>query len=299
MAPIPEDVHGLFHHMRSIVGNVAMGKAAWTDTILPWQQKHVRCGEWQAFELADVMEQGIAREVTTSFINPPPRDASIRRCLVEQSSDRCEFVLSSEVGEPLLVARTEPESSQIEIYIPAGMASVGPAFTMIAEGKKHDRWTLTSDRCECCEYLPPARAGCSKACQRRELMHIRHTMEDMGPGTGMTIEADVPELRPDGTPAVWCTRSSGSFSSVRLESRRPRWSPRLRSLTLDFFGRCSKASPKNIQLQLPGADQTCTSQETVQLLFGKIDDNLFVLDYRQPLGMVQAFAVALSTKDWK
>jgi hypothetical protein len=72
----------------------------------------------------------------------------------------------------------------------------------------------------------------------------------------------------------------------------------LKSLTLDFFGRCSKASPKNIQLQFPGADQTGVSQEKVQLLFGKIDDNLFVLDYRQPLGMVQAFAAALSTKDW-
>jgi len=130
-------------------------------------------------------------------------------------------------------------------------------------------------------------------------MHIQHTLQDIGAGTGMTMEVDVPELRPDGTPAVWCTRSSGSWSSVRLESRQPQWSARLKRLTLDFFGRCSKASPRNFQLQLPGADQTCASQETVQLLFGKIDQNLFVLDYRQPLGMVQAFAAALSTKDWK
>jgi len=195
MAPVQEDAHGWFHHMRSVVGNVAMGKAAWTDTILPWQQRPGQHGEWQAFELADVMEQGIAREVTTSFINPPPRDASIRRCLVEQSSDRCEFVLSSEVGEPLLVARTQPESSQIEIYIPAGVAAVGPAFTMVAEGTKRDKWTLTSNSCACCEYVPPARSGCSEPCRRRELMHIQHTLQDIGAGTGMTMEVDVPELR--------------------------------------------------------------------------------------------------------
>jgi len=299
MAPIQDDAHGWIDHVRGVAGNIAMGKAAWTNSIQPWQQRHGQRGEWQAFELADVMELGIAREVTTSFITPPPLDAPTGRCLVEQSSNCCEFVLSSEAGEPLLVARTRPESSHIEIYIPAGVAAVGPAFTMTAEGKKRDKWTLTSNRCECCEYLPLARAGCSTACRRRELMHIQHTKEDMGPGSGMTMEVAVPELRPDGTPAVWCARSSSPCNSVRLESRRPRWSPRLKSLTLDFFGRCSKASPKNFQLQLLGADQTCASQETVQLLFGKIQDNLFVLDYRQPLGMVQAFAAALSTKDWK
>ena len=35
------------------------------------------------------------------------------------------------------------------------------------------------------------------------------------------------------------------------------------------------------------------------MLFGKIDEDEFVLDYRHPLGMAQAFAVALSTKDWQ
>jgi len=182
--------------------------------------------------------------------------------------------------------------------------AVGPAFTMTAEGSRQERWTLFSERCECCEYLPQPRSCCSGAC-RRELAHISHAREDIGRGTVMAMEVDIPTLCEDGSPSIWCTRAGGEWGKKRLESKKPVWSPRIKSLTLDFYGRCSRASPKNFQLQLPGAAAAARAPgregrpREAELLFGKIDDDVFVLDYKHPLSMAQAFSIALSTKDWQ
>jgi len=54
------------------------------------------------------------------------------------------------------------------------------------------------------------------------------------------------------------------------------------------------ASAKNFQLEVP--DMPGKNK----LLFGKVGDNQFVLDYRSPLGAVQAFAAALTAAvHWK
>lgn len=70
---------------------------------------------------------------------------------------------------------------------------------------------------------------------------------------------------------------------------------------MDFYGRATKASPQNFQLKR--APDQADLQEVVSgdpvLLFGKIDEKTFVLDYKNPLGMVQAFAIALTTKVWE
>ncbi|OLP76392.1 Tubby-like F-box protein 2 [Symbiodinium microadriaticum] len=73
-----------------------------------------------------------------------------------------------------------------------------------------------------------------------------------------------------------------------LSTRRPRWNPRQKTLTLDFQGRCSLASAKNFQLEAEG------DAGRVVLLFGKVEKDRFVLDHSHPLGTVQASARDLS-----
>jgi len=256
--------------------------------------------QWRAFELADAMEQGLAMELTTGFVTPPREEEPAQRLKVTRSEDKEEHVLRSEGGEPLLVARSFEKGRRVDIYVPTGgdpPMAVGPAFSLSAEGKG-DRWTLTCERCECCEYLPQARACCSGA-GKRVLAHIRHSREEIGGGSAMCMEVDLPALQSDGTPAVWCTRSGGADqgSKLSLESRLPRWSKRLQSLALDFQGRATCTSAKNFQLQLP-REKPCKEGD-VELLFGKTAANTFVLDYKHPLGMAQAFGIALSTRDWQ
>merc|ERR1712039_56911 len=110
-------------------------------------------------------------------------------------------------------------------------------------------------------------------------------------------EVDLPPLQPPGTPVIWCERNASNISHVgdisaeptlRLESRQPRWSPRLNTLVLDFFGRATRASAKNVQLEVAGRVRDL--KEKPEFLHGKVGDNTFVLDYKHPLSMVQVFA---------
>jgi len=272
--------------------------------------------QWRSFDLADAMEQGLAREVTTSYITPPPQDVPSKHLIVKRSEDNSEHILATEDGEALLMSRRSKDKSRVDIYIPGGgdpPVALGPAFTLREDcgnspGRKncgdHEdaprTFTLWSERCDCCRYLSAAQkcSGCGPG--RRELAKIWQQKEELGPAKIMCMEVDLPELCADGTPTIWCTRTGGANaaqSRIELESRRPKWNQRIRSLTLDFYGRCSQASAKNFQLMLKGRDEGEIKE--ADLLFGKIADNTFVLDYKHPLSMAQAFAIALSTNQWQ
>lgn len=87
-------------------------------------------------------------------------------------------------------------------------------------------------------------------------------------------------------------------SSLVLNNKVPRWHEHLRCWCLNFHGRVMVASVKNFQLTAPaGAGEPWGVQddETVILQFGKIDDDVFTMDYRQPLSAFQAFAICLTS----
>jgi hypothetical protein len=267
--------------------------------------------QWKSFDLADVMEAGLARELTTSFTTAPPLGKAASRLVVERSTDRTQHLLKSADDEALLLAMCDEEDhAVINFYVPTEgdqPVALGPAFQLAAEDDELTSWTLTTDRCECCEFLPAPRGCCSgkgrRAC-RRELARIYHTREDFGQCSMVSMEVELPALRPDNSPSLWCSSSGGAEGKQRLllESRRPTWNARLKSLMLDFHGRCSKASIQNVQLDLVTGeefeDDPPKSGEP-ELLFGKTGLSTFVLDYRHPLGMAQAFAIALTTSMWR
>jgi len=61
---------------------------------------------------------------------------------------------------------------------------------------------------------------------------------------------------------------------------------------LNFNGRVQKASSKNFQMCLRD-----DPDQDVVIQFGKMNDNLFNLDFKYPLSPFQAFAVCLSSFD--
>jgi hypothetical protein len=266
--------------------------------------------EWKSFDLADVMEAGQARELTTSFMAAPPREQASSYLIVERSKDRSKHMLKTEAGEPLLLAmRDKEDCGTINFYVPTSgdpPVALGPAFQLMAQDDEMTTWSLSTDRCECCAYMPKARTSCTRAsegCCRQELMHVRQTREDFGPCSMMTMEVELPSLRPDGVPDAACEHSEGLERSprLRLESRRPRWNKRLNSLILDFHGRCSKASVQNFQLDWVSGEEDVETvkQGEPEILFGRTGNDEFVLDYKHPLGMAQAFAIALTTNVWQ
>jgi tubby and related proteins len=83
-----------------------------------------------------------------------------------------------------------------------------------------------------------------------------------------------------------------------LRNKSPRWHEHLQCWCLNFHGRVTVASVKNFQLVAaadPNEPTGIVDEKIVLLQFGKVDYDMFTMDYRQPLSAFQAFAISLSS----
>jgi len=252
--------------------------------------------QWTAFEYADLMEQGLSGGIAHSFMSVPTKDEEVRLC-VKRSPDRKEFLLTTEDGANLLLARRNDNNAGYRIYV-AGEgdppSALGPAFSLMPNATA-DRWTLDATVCDQCEGRG------KRLCGSRGLAKINHFIVAAGrddQGKILCMDVEIPAVSKHGDADVWCPMCKGSQvnsqqKSLELVTRRPKWNARRKSLSLDFFGRCNLASARNFQLAVSG------KPDKVTLLFGKVGTDQFVMDFKRPLSTVQAFAAAVSTSVWK
>ena len=89
-------------------------------------------------------------------------------------------------------------------------------------------------------------------------------------------------------------RSSGVPDGVIiLESRRPKWNPRTETFELPFGGRANWASARNFQL----INREGPNDRAV-LLYGKMEEDEFALDFSYPLSPLHALSIVLTTWGW-
>jgi tubby and related proteins len=79
-----------------------------------------------------------------------------------------------------------------------------------------------------------------------------------------------------------------------LKTRKPIWSDDVEAWTMDFHGRVKLASKKNFQLIDVGKGGGTSDEETL-MLFGKVTKDIFSLDYKAPMTVIQALSVALTS----
>ncbi|XP_075524158.1 tubby-like F-box protein 3 [Primulina tabacum] len=85
-----------------------------------------------------------------------------------------------------------------------------------------------------------------------------------------------------------------------LKNKTPRWHDQLQCWCLNFNGRVTVASVKNFQLVASLETGTgVQEQENVILQFGKVEKDVFTMDYQYPISAFQAFAICLSSFDTK
>ncbi|KAI4321804.1 hypothetical protein MLD38_035143 [Melastoma candidum] len=83
-----------------------------------------------------------------------------------------------------------------------------------------------------------------------------------------------------------------------LRNKAPRWHEQLQCWCLNFHGRVTVASVKNFQLVAtcdPSQPGGKGDEDSVLLQFGKVGNDLFTMDYRQPLSAFLAFAICLTS----
>ncbi|XP_042478487.1 tubby-like F-box protein 1 [Macadamia integrifolia] len=93
-------------------------------------------------------------------------------------------------------------------------------------------------------------------------------------------------------------QSPASSGSMILRNKSPRWHEHLQCWCLNFHGRVTVASVKNFQLVAtvdPSQPEGKGDEDIVLLQFGKVGDDVFTMDYRQPLSAFQAFAICLTS----
>jgi hypothetical protein len=248
--------------------------------------------QWCAFEYADLMEQGLSGGPCSLFMEVPEAELRLR-VETTMTKDKKEFLLTTNDGAELLYARADNAAEGFKIFptnagVPA--CAMGPAFTL-TPNRERDEWVLRATTCDRCL------AQGKRTCGSCELAHFKHFTEEMGPAKLRLMDVEIPGPTSDGEVDVWCSTCSDEHIDrhiTDLTSRRPKWSAKQRALMMDFYGRCHLASVQNFQLELDVEDPG-----THRLLFGKVGPNEFILDFAEPLCIVQAFAAVLSTVDWK
>lgn len=73
----------------------------------------------------------------------------------------------------------------------------------------------------------------------------------------------------------------------------------MKSYALNFGGRVKQASIKNFILVDDAFSPEEEGMAKNSLVFGKIDDNTFSIEFVSPLSVFQAFAIAVSQFDFK
>ena len=73
----------------------------------------------------------------------------------------------------------------------------------------------------------------------------------------------------------------------RLENLKPEWNEDMDCYCLNFYGRVKKASAKNFQICYPD------DQDNILLQHGKVKEDEYNIDFREPFNPLMAFAVSL------
>jgi len=155
--------------------------------------------------------------------------------------------------------------------------------------------------------LAPGEAKKDKSSRRRELMHVHfiNSLRNRNPGA---MDVALPDVAEDGTAVKVQPETDGGKDGLEemlkaaapgrssqisvFKNREPKWNAESQMYQLDFRGRATHASCKNIQLTRKDGDQS-----DAQMLMGKVDDNKFNVDFQYPFSALQAFAFALVVFD--
>jgi hypothetical protein len=259
----------------------------------------------RAFEIADSLENGIAREIVTEFMHPLRRANKLWKFHVVRSEDKLQYRLFSDDGDFLMYAKAnvEARTTSFFLYNPSDKDDKlfdveRPAFSMTWNKERTD-WMIVQERCENCQFSPK-HLSCS--CHgKQQVAWIRHHRKPVGDGIFNCMEVQIPGLYSDGSRVVWCpllgrgdlaAPLDDSNEAQRLVTKQPTWNDEVESLVLDFKGRHIISSAKNFQLALSHRPEHVVCQ------YGKIGPATFSLDFKYPLSVIQAFGISMTTLFW-
>merc|ERR1719188_2103444 len=142
---------------------------------------------------------------------------------------------------------------------------------------------------------------------RQELITVQYSSALWGskPRGPRKMSVVLPKVQPSGerlicrtlhpeTEGLLALLKSGTSNLIETYTNKPpKWNEQIGAFVLNFNKRVTQASVKNFQLV------NSEDPDTVYLQFGRVGKDVFNMDFRHPFSPMQAFAVCLSSFDYK
>ncbi|CAO3597577.1 unnamed protein product [Absidia cylindrospora] len=111
----------------------------------------------------------------------------------------------------------------------------------------------------------------------------------------LTRDGKRPEFRPETEADTLLAkyRDGHAKDLLVLHNKSPQWNDETQSFVLNFSGRVTQASVKNFQVVHDN------DLDYIVMQFGRVERDYFTLDYKYPICLLQAFAIALTSFDAK
>jgi len=274
------------------------------------------------------LEKGGGSAMSEAFRKPLPSSDKLHRYTIVTSANADEYHLMTEGLELVMIARRHPTLRRIDFLLPEEGDSEGaarlPALAM-KHVKETDEWVLIQPRCTCCAHRP-RHMTCDFLGRSLQVARIQHSRRKLEQCSVHYVDVFVPPLV-EGESALWCPAWMGkdlgsktplgggtqtpkssrspvtrslSFhlmapegaDALHLCSKMPAWNAELESLILPFEGRSNLvSSPRNFVVRLADKEQPI-------LQHAQLADNTWCLDFKGPLSVVQAMAIAMASLNW-
>mmetsp|Transcript_32484 Transcript_32484/g.61166 ORF Transcript_32484/g.61166 Transcript_32484/m.61166 type:complete len:363 (+) Transcript_32484:2-1090(+) len=142
---------------------------------------------------------------------------------------------------------------------------------------------------------------------RQEMLAVQYSSSLWGtkPRGPRKMGAVIPKVQPSGERMICRTLHPEQEGLVALQkanntslihsfyNKPPKWNEQVGAFVLNFNKRVTQASVKNFQLT------TAEDADTVFLQFGRVGKDVFNMDFKHPFSPFQAFAICLSSFDYK
>lgn len=268
----------------------------------------------QTFDISSVAPH----EMKNFILNPAPKNAGMIECRIIRERSGLnklfpKYILESDSGIFLMTAKKQKNNKTSNYAISMSKIDNGSKETDAFLGKLRSNF-LGLEFTAYGTGLNPKKIdpGMSQVhamqLARQELVAVQYSSSLWGskPRGPRKMGAVIPHVQPSGERLVCRTLHPDSEGLLAMQkagnashlidvyqNKPPKWNEQIGAFVLNFNKRVTQASVKNFQL-------TCNEDpDTVYLQFGRVGKDVFNMDFRFPFSPFQAFAICLSSFDYK
>jgi hypothetical protein len=256
-------------------------------------------------------------DIKSFLLSPSPKHAGMIECrIVRERSGANKFfpryIMESDAGTFLLSAKKQKKNRTSNYWITMTQADVGKdsdaflgklrsnlfglEFTCYGTGLNPKKIDPTMPQVHAIQLA------------RQEMAAVQYSSSLWGskPRGPRKMCAVIPRVQPNGERLVCRTvkpqteglnalQKAGTASNLveSYHNKPPKWNDQIGAFVLNFNKRVTQASVKNFQLT------NNDDPDTVYLQFGRVGKDVFNMDFRYPFSPFQAFAICLSSFDYK